>query len=541
MLADILDRKEPVVYLLTSEEGRAEREIISYCEGSSPPRPLFRWSCTRGLEKLQGGVVESVNVPARQDGGMQSPLAPVLDYAVRDLPDDGVFLLKDVHRFLGGSSAGFNPVFAMTTRALRDAFYELRELGKPSKIVLLSPELVVPPDIEKEVRIHDYPLPKRDDLAVIVRGALRRAQAISQKDRQFVYEVDDIERFTAGLVDAAIGLTQVEVECVLENMLYSDRAVKADAARVMVTEKQQIIRKSGVLEFVSAEELQGLEVGGLESMIQWLRLRRHVLENRDRARDEYGIKQVPRGVLLVGISGCGKSLVCKKIASDWGLPLLRLDVGAIFDKWVGASEERIRRALSVAESVAPCILWVDEIEKGFNTGIGGDGGTSSRVLGTFLVWMAEKKSPVFIAATANDIGALPPELLRAGRFDNRFFVGCPGDESRRAIFGIHLRARKLEPSGFDLDRLVEETFGFTGAEIEQVVLDSVYDAFYEGRRADTEDMVRNVRRNRPLVKSLGHQMGKILEMLGNGRMELASEDTVPVQELVQKLKINYSG
>ncbi len=536
MLAEILDRKEPIIYLLTPEEGRAEREIIRYCDASSPPKPLYRWSCTRGLEKLQGGVVETINLHSES----QSPLAPVISYAVRDCPDDGVFLFKDAHQFLRGSGSGYNPVSTLTVRALRDAFYELRDLGKPRKIVLLSPELVVPPDLEKEVRIHDYPLPDKNDLAVTVRSALRRAQTIKQKDNTFVYEVDDPERFAASLVDAAVGLTQVEVECVLENMLYSSRAVTQEAARVMMKEKQQIIRKSGVLEFVSAEELRGLEVGGLESMLHWLRLRRHILENRDKAREDYGIDQVPRGVLLVGISGCGKSLVCKKIASDWGLPLLRLDVGAIFDKWVGASEERIRRALSVAESVAPCILWVDEIEKGFNTGIGGDGGTSSRVLGTFLVWMAEKKSPVFIAATANDIGALPPELLRSGRFDNRFFVGCPGDESRKTIFEIHLRARKLDPAQFDTDKLVEATFGFTGAEIEQAVLDGVYDAFFENRRATTEDVVRNVKRSRPLVKSLGHQMSKILEMLENGRMELASEDTVPVQQLVQRLQINYS-
>jgi len=207
---------------------------------------------------------------------------------------------------------------------------------------------------------------------------------------------------------------------------------------------------------------------------------------------------------------------------------------------VGASEERIRKALALAESIAPCILWVDEIEKGFNTAVGGDGGTSARVLGTFLSWMQEKKAPVFIAATANDITVLPPELQRSGRSDNRFFVGCPGEKGRREIFEIHLRARNLDPQRFDLDQLVKLTFGYTGAEIEQVVLDSAYDTFYENRRATMDDLTRNIQRSRPLVKSLGRQIGKILEMLEDGRMELASEDTISVRQLMDVLHISLA-
>ena len=349
--------------------------------------------------------------------------------------------------------------------------------------------------------------------------------------------MSDPDELQRSLVDAAVGLTLVETEYVLDNMLYTVRALTEESPRAVMHEKRKIIRKSGVLEFIPAEELSQLEVGGLDTMLDWLKRRRHVFDNHARAREQYGIKDMPKGVLLVGISGCGKSLVCKKIASDWGLPLLRLDVGALFDKWVGASEERVRKALNVAESVSPCLLWIDEIEKGFGGGSGGDSGTSSRVLGTFLVWMQEKKAPVFIAATANDVTALPPELLRPGRFDNRFFVGCPGDASRRDIFGIHLRARKLDTAAFDINRLVEMSFGFTGAEIEQAVLDSAYDAFYEERRATTEDIVRNILRSRPLVKSLGAQMNAVLQMLEDGRMVLASEDTVPVHELVSRLGI----
>jgi AAA+ superfamily predicted ATPase len=444
-------------------------------------------------------------------------------------------VLRDVHHYLREGS-GFNPSVALTIRALREAFYELRSLRKPRKLVLLSCEAVIPADLEKEVRVFDFPLPTKEELAVTIRGMNRRAMAVRERDPSFQYRITNEDAFETRMVNAAQGLTQVEVEYILENMLYVDRCLDDDAPRRVTREKQQIIRKSGVLEYIPAEDLENLEVGGLEVMLQWLKRRKYVFMNAVAAR-ERGIKQLPRGVLLLGISGCGKSLVCKRIAQDWGVPLLRLDMGAIFDRFVGASEERIRKALHVAESVAPCILWLDELEKGFSTSLGGDGGTSQRVLGTFLVWMQEKTAPVFIAATANDISNLPPELLRSGRFDNRFFVGCPGVIAREEIFRIHLRAHRLDDDALDVPALVERSFGYTGAEIEQAVLDSVYDAFYEDRTVNSEDIAGNIARNHPLVKSLAPQMSKILQMLDEGRMELASADTVPVAELVEKLGI----
>lgn len=536
-LSDYLDRKEPIVYVATMEESRAETEIQKYCDSRTPAMPLFRWSSTRGLERVHSGVVEPVTLAEEGDPRVQAqaPLLAVLRYAVNQCKEDGLFLLKDVHQFLRGGS-GYNPVVALTVRALREAFYELRALGKPRKIVLLCPEIVIPPDLEKELRICDLPLPSRQELASTVARMRCRAQAIKERDRQFLLDISDSEAFDGAMASAAQGLTQVEVEYILENMLFVERRLDADAPRRLTREKQQIIRKSGVLEYIPAEQLERLEVGGLEVMLQWLSLRKHVFLNIEQASRDYGIKQVPRGVLLLGISGCGKSLICKKIAQDWGLALLRLDVGAIFDRYVGASEERIRRALQVAESVAPCILWVDEIEKGFSMS-SGDGGTSARVLGTLLVWMQEKKAPVFIAATANDITSLPPELLRAGRFDNRFFVGCPGTLAREEIFRIHLRSHKLDPEQFDMKELVDNSFGYTGAEIEQSVLDSAYDAFYERRRATSGDVLHNIRRNRPLVKSLGKQMSRILQMLDEGRVELASAQTIQVNELIERLGI----
>ena len=537
-LDSILGRKEPILYLITHEESRAEAAVQGFCERQTPPVHLLRWSSTRGLEKTQKGVVEPIQVPAHGDPRIQAqaPLVPVLNYLVNECKHDGIFVLRDVHHYLREGS-GFNPAVALTIRALREAFYELRALRKPRKLVLLSCEAVIPPDLENEMRVFDFPLPTKEELAVTIRGMNRRAIAVRDRDRTFEYQIADEESFVNRMVNSALGLTQVEVEYILENMLYADRRLDDDTPRCVTREKQQIIRKSGVLEYIPADDLANLEVGGLEVMLEWLKRRKYVFLNATKAL-ERGIKQLPRGVLLLGISGCGKSLVCKRIAQDWGLPLLRLDMGAIFDRFVGASEERIRKALHVAESVAPCILWLDELEKGFSTSLGGDGGTSQRVLGTFLVWMQEKTAPVFIAATANDISNLPPELLRSGRFDNRFFVGCPGDGARADILRIHLRAHGLADCSFDVPALVERSFGYTGAEIEQAVLDSVYDAFYENRSVTSEDVAGNIARNRPLVKSLAPQMTKIMQMLDEGRMELASADTVSVAKLVEKLKIS---
>ena len=539
-MESIFARKEPLFYLITHEEGRAEAAVHDYCERQANLVPLYRWSNTRGLEKIQRGVVEPVKVPEHSDPRVQAqaPLVPVLNYIVHECPDDGVFLLRDVHHYLRESS-GFNASVTLTIRALRDAFYDLRALRRPRKLILLSCEAVIPTDLENELCIVDFPLPTKDELAVTIRGMNRKAIAISERDTTFAHRIADEDSFVERMVNSALGLTQTEMEFIMENMLYVDRRLDDESSRRVTREKQQIIRKSGVLEFIPAEDMDNLEVGGMEVMLEWLKRRKYVFLNEVKAR-EHGIKHVPRGVLLLGISGCGKSLVCKNIAHEWGLPLLRLDMGAIFDKYVGASEGRIRKALSVAESVSPCILWLDELEKGFSTSQGGDGGTSQRVLGTFLVWMQEKKASVFIAATANDVSSLPPELLRSGRFDNRFFVGCPGDEARAEIFRIHLRGNGLNADSFEISQLVEESFGYTGAEIEQAVIDSAYDTFYEKRLTVTADIIRNLSRSRPLVKSLGPQMTRILQMLDEGRMELASADTVSVAELVERLNIKIN-
>ncbi|HEU4753193.1 MAG TPA: AAA family ATPase, partial [Armatimonadota bacterium] len=326
----------------------------------------------------------------------------------------------------------------------------------------------------KEVQVVDYPPPALPELEEALEGL---AESFGGEEESAV------QLSPAGrekLLKAALGLTQTEADVVLAKALLRDGALTDAAVDVVLQEKKQIVRRSGILEFYEAQE--GLEdVGGLEPLKSWLR-RRHAAFSED-AR-EYGLP-VPRGILLLGVQGCGKSLTAKAISREWGMPLLRLDVGRVFGRYIGESEAAIRRVTQTAEAVAPAILWIDEIEKGF-AGAGADSvdaGVSARVLGTFLTWLQEKRKPVFVFATANQIRNLPPELLRKGRFDELFFVDLPPAEERAAIFAVHLRRRRRDPAAFDLAALAARSEGFTGAEIEQVVNEGLYTAYADGRRA----------------------------------------------------------
>ena len=253
---------------------------------------------------------------------------------------------------------------------------------------------------------------------------------------------------------------------------------------LVLGEKKQIIRRNGILEFYEAQE-DLADVGGLDALKAWLRRRREAFTEDARA---YGLP-VPRGILLLGVQGCGKSLVAKAISREWGMPLLRLDVGRVFGKYIGESEAAIRRVVQTAEAAAPAILWIDEIEKGFagTASDAHDTGVGARVLGTFLTWLQEKTQPVFVFATANQIRSLPPELLRKGRFDELFFVDLPGKTERAEIFAVHLRKCGRDPAGFDLPALAARAEGYTGAEIEQIVHEALYAGYAAGRRPVTQE------------------------------------------------------
>jgi len=281
-----------------------------------------------------------------------------------------------------------------------------------------------------------------------------------------------------------------------------------DDISVVLSEKQQIIRKSGMLEYYETDENFNT-IGGLGALKEWLMKRGMAFSDKAKS---FGLPP-PKGVLFLGIQGCGKSLCAKAVAANWELPLLRFDVGKLFESALGSSEQNVRRTIQIAESVSPCVLWVDEIDKAFG-GVSGssgstDGGTTARIFGSFITWLSEKKSPVFVIATANDITKLPPELLRKGRLDEIFFVDLPTEEERADIFNIQIAKLGRNPEAFDLSILAEASKGFSGAEIEESVISALYDAFYADGELSIEGLIDNIRSTVPLSKTMGEKIAEL--------------------------------
>jgi SpoVK/Ycf46/Vps4 family AAA+-type ATPase len=329
-------------------------------------------------------------------------------------------------------------------------------------------------------------------------------------------------------------LTLKEAENVFAKTIVVDGKLDASDVSVVLGEKQQIIRKSGLLEYYETQEK--LEnVAGLEKLKDWLVKRGLAFSER---AAEFGLP-APRGVLLLGVQGCGKSMCAKAASSLWKLPLLRLDIGRMFGSLVGSSEENMRRAIHTAESIAPAVLWVDEIDKAFggaaNSG-GSDGGTGARVFGTFLTWLSEKTSPVFVIATANDISQLPPELLRKGRLDEIFFVDLPTERERKEVFRIHLARRGRKPDRFDIDDLAKRCDGFSGAEIEEAIISALYDAFSRQAELDQETLRNALAETVPLSKTMSEDLGR-LRNWAHGRARPASGDEAVPSGLRRKIEL----
>jgi SpoVK/Ycf46/Vps4 family AAA+-type ATPase len=335
--------------------------------------------------------------------------------------------------------------------------------------------------------------------------------------KQVKIELDDAGRDR--LLQAALGLTLGEAENVFAKIIVKDERLSGDDVNEVLSEKQQIIRKSGLLEYYATTECFE-NVGGLAILKDWLNKRAVAFTAEAR---EFGLPP-PKGILMLGVQGCGKSLCAKAVSNQWQLPLLRFDMGRMFGSFVGSSEENVRRAISVAESVAPAILWVDEIDKAFAGSQGSaasDGGTTARVFGTFLTWLSEKIAPVFVVATANDISQLPPELLRKGRLDEIFFVDLPSKEERAEVFQIHLTKRSRDASQFDVEALVEATKDFSGAEIEEAIISALYEAFYAQEQLTTEHILAVLGQTVPLARTMAEQI-QSLRKWAEGRARDAS-------------------
>ncbi|MEZ2240161.1 AAA family ATPase [Microcoleus sp.] len=461
-----------LLYIVGAEEEPVEAVISEVAVQVTPARRVLFWDIVRGWED---------NGSAK--GSVMAALDRIGKTAVEEYT---IFVLRDLHPILKYPYTEKNvPV----VRELRNLTRELKRSKKT--IVLTSPALELPEELQEEVTVIDFPLPNVQEIDRLI------SHLVSQPEQ---LQVTGLGR--EQLVKACQGLSRARIGRVLTKALAAKQEINESDIDGVLEEKQQAIRQTGILEFVNSRESLK-NVGGLENLKQWVKMRHDAFTEEARS---YGIPN-PKGILLVGIQGTGKSLSAKTIASEWRLPLLRLDTGRLFGGRVGDSESRVRQMIELVEAIAPCVLWIDEIDNAFGNIVSGDGDsvTSRLVLGSLITWMQEKTSPVFIVATANNVRILPAQLLRKGRFDEIFCLHLPSELERQDIFQVHLqRLRSTIWREFDLGILAKRTENFSGAEIEQVVIGGLYRAFgtlVNGHRRDltTEDMLKSIEETVPLA------------------------------------------
>ena len=494
-LSQLLRARFPYIYIATYEEDRATKFIKTIAKDEAQikfPREIFTWTQASGLKNEEKNVANTT-CPNK-----------LIEY-IEKYDKDSVFILYDFHVFFGNKQRPAEPT---VVRALRDLIVTLKTSNVRKNIIFISPDMVIPETLQKDIVLFDFPLPKLEE----IKERLEKMIATNKRIDTTGLSDEDKDR----LCKAALGLTMQEAENAFAlAMVNNGKLDKADI-NVILEEKMQVIRKTGMLEYIQSD-LGIDDIGGLDNLKRWLLKRNNSWSERAK---KYCIPS-PKGVLVTGIPGCGKSLTAKAMSTIWQLPLLRLDLGKIFSGIVGSSEENMRKAISTVEAVAPAILWVDEIEKGLNgVSSGNDSGVSSRIFGTFLTWMQEKTAPVFVIATANNIDRLPPELLRKGRFDEIFFVDLPTLEERKEIFKVHLNKRlkdeevcaEIKPDDANLiSTLAKMTEGFIGSEIEQVVISALCDAFFENRALQLSDFEKAIKNTVPLSQTQKEQILAIRE------------------------------
>lgn len=472
-----LDAGFPLIYLVSWEEERVCEHLALLCkEHLEPARAFVTWSLTEGFSDIPG----SLEKPAGK------PLAALTRVLASKTP--ALFVFKDFHPFIKEDRE--------IVRRLRDVYNTMK--NTQSALLILSPILEVPPELVKDVVVLDYGLPLLEEVNQIVENEIW--SHYQQKGRKVEFADQDRVSFLRML----LGLTREEMRRTLRKLFAITTRIAWEHTAVINEEKRQILRKTEILEFIEPQEDMST-VGGLGRFKNWCAIRKEGLTQE--ARD-FGLP-LPKGVLITGISGCGKSLAIIALAKEWHLPLLRLDMGRVFTGMAGTPEQSLRRAILTAEAVAPSVLWIDEIEMGisvFSDSV--ESGSTSRIFATFLTWMQEKTAPVFIAATANDIDRLPPEFIRKGRFDEVFFVDLPEEDERAEIFRIHLIKRKQEPTETNVLGLAKASKGFTGAEIEHALVSALYEAFSESRRLTMNDIYRNISRMVPLAVTMKEQLTK---------------------------------
>lgn len=496
------------LYAVSHEEERITLEIRKMAKDMG--YTLWSWTVTDGLKSVDGEVIKETGDPLKA-------LVAFIDHdkgkggapSGKQIKNKSIVVLKDFHMFL-------KPANAFIVRRLKEAIM----IGRASNrhLIILGCQLNLPPELEKELTVIEFELPTRDELEVV-------ASQIAKSAKQ------ELNGNTDKILDAGSGLTTGEFA---DALAYSIVETKKMDPKVISRIKADTIKKNGVLELVNTD-IDLNRIGGLDAIKTWLAKRKAAF---GQAAKDYGLP-TPKGFLAIGIAGCGKSLIGKATANVLGVPLLKLDGGKIFGSLVGASEQNMRTAIQTAEAVSPCVMMIDELEKamsGSKSSSSTDGGTASRVLGTFLQWMQDKTSPVFVVATANNISDLPPELLRRGRFDQIFFVDLPDTDERVDIWKIHISRFNRSPKKFDLDKLASKTDGFTGAEIESIVVDGLFASFDNGKEPTTDDFLSALKLTVPLSKTMAEDISA-MRTWASGRAVLASAKEPASQDVDMSRKI----
>ncbi len=516
----------PALYLQSSEDIRSQREIKMAAEKLG--RKLFIWTLGKGL------VLDGPKPKLIPNTAMPSDLTKALE---EDVPEESIVILRLLHHFLDDPSM---------QAALLDMIPSFKDKAK--MLIVLTPVLKLPPELEKEFTLVESSLPNKETLGAVLDGLIKQNEFDKDPKKAKFLPSDELRK---ELIESATGMTTTEAENAFSlALIRGARSEQKWDPKVVLDEKCSSLKKTGLLEFVPTGKNGMKQVGGMANYKEWLAKRRLAFTD---AAKEFGLP-APKGILMVGPPGSGKSLGAKATSEELKLPLLRCDVGALLGSLVGQSEANVRLAIQTAEAVAPCILWLDEIEKGFAGSTGGqlDSGVGTRVLGKFLTWMQEKTSPVFVYATANDVTALPPEFLRKGRFDEMFSVLLPNPDEREEILRIHLEKRNKgqlignsSPKMIDLATFVKKTESFSGAEIEAAIVEAMYAAF--ARRKDdvkadlnSVDLEDAIASTRPLSQTMAEKLKVIQEWCENRTRPAnakykAKEKTTGVPQLGRKV------
>ena len=484
-LALFLKARYPIIYINTIEEDRVEYVIRKNIK-TNLNRSIYSWDFVDGY----------TNNPNNEGFAKRNPLQALELIERLNAETPALFLLKDFNRFLSDLSI---------SRKLRNVSRILKL--QPKTIIIIGSDLTIPKELQDLITFLEFQLPLEEEIS----------QELNRLVNSLKIKIDP--QLFENLTRACQGLSLERIRRVLSKIIATYKTIDDNSIAVLLSEKKQIISQTEILEYFSVNE-KITSLGGLDNLKDWLKKRKTAFSIQ---ASNYGLP-TPRGLLLIGIQGTGKSLTAKVIANDWQLPLLKLDVGKLFGGIVGESESRLRQMINVAETISPCILWIDEIDKAFtNTESKGDSGTSNRVLATFISWLSEKTRPVFVIATANNIDLLPLEIIRKGRFDEIFFLDLPKQEEREEIFKIHIQEfRPNTFESFDYSRLAQSSESFSGAEIRQSIIEGMYQAFYEKREFTTDDICVALKELIPLANLETDQMIKLQNWASSGRIRLAS-------------------